>query len=102
MAKYIVDNTMTFKICSFFCFRNDKLINFQENSCFDQKCYFLNLKKYILFYFYSSDNEVKVKSLQKTTLTGNSKLSEEKNSFGDLNQWSIEPHRLASLKLNFN
>ena len=49
-----------------------------------------------------SDNEIKVTSLQRTTLTGNSQLSDVKESFQDLKPWTIQPMRLASLKLNFN
>ena len=49
-----------------------------------------------------SDNELRIKSLQQVTLTGNSKLSDLKNSFEDLNQWILQPMRLASLKLNFD
>ena len=48
-----------------------------------------------------SDNEIKVKNLQRTTLTGNSKLSDLTKSFKDLNNWMFQPMRLATFKLNF-
>ena len=49
-----------------------------------------------------SDNEIKVKNLQRTTLTGNSKLSDLTKSFKDLNNWMFQPMRLATFKLNFS
>jgi alpha-mannosidase len=48
-----------------------------------------------------SDNEIKVKNLQRTTLTGNSKLSDLTKSFKDLKNWMFQPMRLATFKLNF-
>jgi hypothetical protein len=49
-----------------------------------------------------SDNEIKVKNLQRTTLTGNFNLSELMKSFKDLNNWMFQPMRLATFKLNFS